>query len=771
MRIRLTLPLRWMAVTLAALSLSVVLGACGKSSNSIEPIGPSAETGPHITGVVRAQGGAGVADAVVTLDRLEGGVAASVQATLVRAKAAARGVASAERVEAITDLRSAVTDAQGRYTFPGVEPGDYVLTGTRTAHQAGVVRVRVPASPTAVNVDILLIPTGSFHGVATLENANNHQSTVVYVEGTSFVAVTDPAGGYVIRGVPQASWAVHATHSRYIDQSTTGAIVASGDSIALGSMFLRLDSNIPPVATAVPPTQATESSETAFAGSGTDADGAVVRYEWDFENDGVFDYSSPISATTTHTYPAPGSYIAKLRVTDDQGAIGLAALPITVQAAVYVSSTTGAPGNPGTKLLPASTIQAGMTLAVSGGKSVIFVANGTYSAGGTLVLYDGKSILAGFDPVTWVRGSTLSTISLGMSALQAFNFTSTTEIERLHILTSGSGGPGFNSIAMLISNCNSNLKFRDCVFESGLAGQGAAGSTQGAAGIPGSNGAPGNGGSCDWAHGTGGLGGASSAGCPGGAGGRGGLEGANSGQPGFAGLCSGGPGGSPGPGGDPGLAGGNGTIGLPGNAGSAGATASTWGTLTGPGIWTPSVSGSGTAGTNGSGGGGGGGGGGQGGTLVDDGGGNGGGGGGGAGSAGGGGSGGSTGAASLAVILYNSSPFFYGCTFRTGLGGAGGAGRNGGAQAPGGSGGAGAAVCLSEIGRGGNGASGGSSGAGGAGAGGHGGVSVGILRNGASVLNLSSPVFNLGTGGAGGAGGSGAGSGQTGLSTNSLISN
>ena len=56
----------------------------------------------------------------------------------------------------------------------------------------------------------------------------------------------------------------------------------------------------------------------------SDVDGSIVRYEWDFTNDGTFDYSSPTTASTTHDYGTAGTYTAKLRVTDNDGAIGLA---------------------------------------------------------------------------------------------------------------------------------------------------------------------------------------------------------------------------------------------------------------------------------------------------------------------------------------------------------------------------------------------------------------------------------------------------------------
>ncbi len=58
--------------------------------------------------------------------------------------------------------------------------------------------------------------------------------------------------------------------------------------------------------------------ELVLNGSAEDADGHVVKYEWDFDGDGVYDWESDVGVAT-HTYDTPGTYDAKLRVTDNDG--------------------------------------------------------------------------------------------------------------------------------------------------------------------------------------------------------------------------------------------------------------------------------------------------------------------------------------------------------------------------------------------------------------------------------------------------------------------
>lgn len=46
--------------------------------------------------------------------------------------------------------------------------------------------------------------------------------------------------------------------------------------------------------------------------------GSIVKFEWDWENDGHYDYVSS-QGIVRHTFTQPGTYITKVRVTDDEG--------------------------------------------------------------------------------------------------------------------------------------------------------------------------------------------------------------------------------------------------------------------------------------------------------------------------------------------------------------------------------------------------------------------------------------------------------------------
>jgi PKD repeat protein len=77
--------------------------------------------------------------------------------------------------------------------------------------------------------------------------------------------------------------------------------------------------------------------KTAFAGqavglqgTATDEDGQIVKYQWDYEGDGVWDYESPSSGMGSWTYQAPGTYEARFQVTDDRGGLAEDTATVTV---------------------------------------------------------------------------------------------------------------------------------------------------------------------------------------------------------------------------------------------------------------------------------------------------------------------------------------------------------------------------------------------------------------------------------------------------------
>jgi PKD repeat protein len=88
--------------------------------------------------------------------------------------------------------------------------------------------------------------------------------------------------------------------------------------------------NLPPVANAGEHQVANEGDVVILDGSGSyDLDGGALTYEWDFNNDGVYDNATGV--TTEVAYPDNGIHTYGLQVTDNGGLMAEDTVTITVQ--------------------------------------------------------------------------------------------------------------------------------------------------------------------------------------------------------------------------------------------------------------------------------------------------------------------------------------------------------------------------------------------------------------------------------------------------------
>ena len=67
-----------------------------------------------------------------------------------------------------------------------------------------------------------------------------------------------------------------------------------------------------------------------FSGAGAHENGTIVKYEWDFDGDGIFEWSSTENGLTTYIYNNEDTYTATLRVTDNEGFTDMDTVEITI---------------------------------------------------------------------------------------------------------------------------------------------------------------------------------------------------------------------------------------------------------------------------------------------------------------------------------------------------------------------------------------------------------------------------------------------------------
>jgi hypothetical protein len=95
-------------------------------------------------------------------------------------------------------------------------------------------------------------------------------------------------------------------------------------------VFYSVPANKYPIADAGDDQVVTVNTTVYFVGDAKDLDGTIIKYEWDCDGDGIFEWSSTSSSTATYVYNAIGTYVATFRVTDDDGAFGVDICNVTV---------------------------------------------------------------------------------------------------------------------------------------------------------------------------------------------------------------------------------------------------------------------------------------------------------------------------------------------------------------------------------------------------------------------------------------------------------
>jgi hypothetical protein len=73
-----------------------------------------------------------------------------------------------------------------------------------------------------------------------------------------------------------------------------------------------------------------------FNATAWDDDGYITKYEWDYDNDGRWDFTNPFTAESEHEYDKKGIYTAVIRATDDEGNSAKASVTVTIEDAKKV---------------------------------------------------------------------------------------------------------------------------------------------------------------------------------------------------------------------------------------------------------------------------------------------------------------------------------------------------------------------------------------------------------------------------------------------------
>ncbi len=89
--------------------------------------------------------------------------------------------------------------------------------------------------------------------------------------------------------------------------------------------------NLPPVVSGGNDVTVTAGEVAILRGTATDPDGLVALFEWDFTDDGTYDWFNTSTGVAQHVYDTPGNYTARFRATDNLGDFATDTVAVEVQ--------------------------------------------------------------------------------------------------------------------------------------------------------------------------------------------------------------------------------------------------------------------------------------------------------------------------------------------------------------------------------------------------------------------------------------------------------
>jgi PKD repeat protein len=101
--------------------------------------------------------------------------------------------------------------------------------------------------------------------------------------------------------------------------------------VATGQVVVAQPPNrLPTASMTISPVSPVPGQTVTFTSTSADPDGSIVSTEWDLDNNGV--YNDAVGTTATRTFPAGGSYVVGLRVTDNRGGVATTLGGVTVNS-------------------------------------------------------------------------------------------------------------------------------------------------------------------------------------------------------------------------------------------------------------------------------------------------------------------------------------------------------------------------------------------------------------------------------------------------------
>jgi len=327
--------MRSILACLALLCLAVMLVGCNGGTGGAA--GPQAGGG-SITGTAKVPGAVDNSGILVVAQQTN----ASGQTTAVEAlragKAKPEQVGTAQMPGGAT--YSTRTDASGHFELKGLAEGTYAITASKEGTLAAVETAEV-TSEAATQLDIVLTPTGSITGKAQVQGDTVHSGVIVFIPGTSYMAISDAAGNFTISNVPTGPRQLMAFRPYGPVKTGPSVTVIAGQAANAGTITVEAPAvNHAPTIDSISATPATllvEDEETSLNAAATDVDGDTLTYQWTISPPDAGEFTLRNDRSTTKWKATKtGSVTARLHVEDNKGASAEQTINVNVQAKTVV---------------------------------------------------------------------------------------------------------------------------------------------------------------------------------------------------------------------------------------------------------------------------------------------------------------------------------------------------------------------------------------------------------------------------------------------------
>jgi PKD repeat protein len=225
------------------------------------------------------------------------------------------------------------------FTTPGTYSVKLEVTDNRgataTVTKTVVVANRAPVA--AFGVSPASAPTGqNFTFTSTSSDPDGTITAQAWdTDGDATADFNDGTGKTASKSFPTAG--TYTIRLRVVDNN--GAISVSTRTVTATNRAPTANFTFSPAAPTV-------GQVVTFTSSSTDPDGTIAGQAWDTDGDATADFNDGTGVNATRSFPAPGNYTVRLRVTDNGGAQSIVTKVVTVGNRLPIASFTVSPTAP-----------------------------------------------------------------------------------------------------------------------------------------------------------------------------------------------------------------------------------------------------------------------------------------------------------------------------------------------------------------------------------------------------------------------------------------